>query len=140
MPSHPEFERFAPTHSDVSPMDIDGAEKKEDSVDGDDGIPVHVPLDVRSVSHTRARSATWKLPPASQKIIDDRFARLPLPSSFANRTLRPFRNTGKMNMHAWVKFVECWGAYLLADVFEGVNADVLTRFFEVLFLIHVVFL
>jgi hypothetical protein len=119
---------------EVMPKDDENLEEKDMAIDSQVAPQAPIARNVRSRRHQIERTRTWNISKDMQAKIDRLFTKLPSPPGCLLRSLRPFRNTGRMNMHAWVQFVETYGAYIMAGMFSPENADVFQRLVKVHFL------
>jgi hypothetical protein len=58
-------------------------------------------VDVMDRSYIQSRIEAWSLPEPVRDAVDELVHSLPFPSGVINRTLRPFRHTGRLKMHDW---------------------------------------
>jgi hypothetical protein len=60
-----------------------------------------LPVEVMERRYIQSRIKEWTLPESVRDEVDKLVHQLPLPSGVINRTLRPFRHTGRLKMHDW---------------------------------------
>jgi hypothetical protein len=78
----------------------------------------------------QTRAKMWRLPEKCRDACDAAFKAMPVAAGLINKTLRPFKHTGRIKMHDWLKFVESWGLYVLASSALGEEE---MKFLEALF-------